>query len=249
MVTIAHGARTRWQHWGLLGAALLLQGWASTLAPPPRARPQDLGPAPRVHALALASLGDPAALGDGIMIGLQSFDVQPGASIPWRLLDYGHLAGWLEDVLALNPDSQYALLCASRLYAEVPDPVRTRRMLTLVEQAFRKDPDHRWPWLAHAVVLARHRLQDPALALRYAHLLRTQIHDPAIPHWVGQLEALALADLHETEAARVLLGGLLASGSIRDAHERHFLIERLQALGPAAAPVEIPTETTGRRHP
>ncbi len=238
--------------WIALTGALLLQVAAHLAAPAPQSRPQDLGQAPGFASLQLASLGDRAALADGIVLGLQSFDLQGGTSIPWRLLDYNNLADWMAQVLALHPDSQYILLCASRLYAEVPDPARTRRMLRLVADAFLADPDHRWPWLAHGVVLARHRLHDNALALQYAHLLRTHIRDPAVPHWVGQMEALALADLHETEAARVLLGGLLASGSIRDDHERHFLVERLQLLGqeaPIVPTVENPTPTTSTRHP
>ncbi len=244
--------------WLALGLALILQIGLHQRLPAPRALARDLGPAPPADTMRLLALGDAAALASALMLGIQDFDTQPGASIPWRELDYGNLTAWLRLVLQLQPSSQYALLCASRLYAEVPDPVRTRQMLDLVADSFAADPDHRWPWLAHAVVLARHRLHQPQLALQYAHLLRTSIRDPNIPHWVGQMEALALADLNEAAAARVLLGGLLASDSIQDAHERHFLIERLQALQPAAsgqvglesvpASVVISTGATKNRH-
>jgi hypothetical protein len=36
--------------------------------------------------------------------------------------------------------------------------------------------------------------------------------------------------MNETKSAEILLGGLLASGTITDPHEIHFLMERLQAL-------------------
>ena len=222
--------------WAGLCGTLLLQVAVHTLLPAPRALVRDLGAAPGAGQARLIALGDGPALGYAVMLGVQNFDVQAGASVPWRALDYRNLVQWLQLVLAINPSSQYPLLCASRLYAEVPDPVRTRLMLDFVSASFAADPDHRWPWLAHAVVLARHRLQQPQLALQYARQLRTGIHDPAIPHWVGQMEALALADLDQPAAARVLLGGLLASGSITDAHERHFLIERLDALDALARP-------------
>jgi hypothetical protein len=37
-------------------------------------------------------------------------------------------------------------------------------------------------------------------------------------------------DMGEYETARVLLGGLLASGTVTDPHEIHFLLERLNSL-------------------
>ena len=39
-----------------------------------------------------------------------------------------------------------------------------------------------------------------------------------------------LEDLGEHEAAKILLGGLLASGTVTDANETRFLMERLKAL-------------------
>jgi hypothetical protein len=39
-----------------------------------------------------------------------------------------------------------------------------------------------------------------------------------------------LEDLGEYEAARILLGGLLASGTVTDQHERVLLLERLERL-------------------
>lgn len=216
--------------WAVLGLTLGLQLLAHALAPPPHAQAEALAPPPGLPLARVLALGDDSALGRAMMLGLQAYDVQPGISLPLRSLDYTQVIAWLRLVIDLNPRSQYALLSAARLYAEVPDPQRSRQMLDFIHQAFLEDPDRRWPWLAHAVVLARHRLNDRALALYYARELRLHVRDPAVPHWATQMEALALADLGQREAARVLLGGLLASGSIREPHERHFLIERLQAL-------------------
>jgi len=39
-----------------------------------------------------------------------------------------------------------------------------------------------------------------------------------------------LEDIGEYETAKILLGGLLASGAITDAHEARFLTERLNTL-------------------
>lgn len=226
MVSAAWVTKTSLPLW----AALVLQGLVHATLPAPVAQVEPLPPPAPLTVAKLTTLGDPLAGAYLAGLRLQAWDVQPGASLSWRSLDYPRLIGWLQLDLNLAPASQYPLLCASRLYAEVADAGRSRQMLAFIEQAFLQDPDRRWPWLAHGVILARHRLHDLPLALRYAHLLRTQIHDPAVPHWVTQLEPLALADLGEAGAARVLLGGMLASGTVTDPAERHFLLERLATL-------------------
>ena len=44
------------------------------------------------------------------------------------------------------------------------------------------------------------------------------------------MEVFILEDMNELEAARVMLGGLLASGRIADPAEQRFLRERLEEL-------------------
>jgi hypothetical protein len=44
------------------------------------------------------------------------------------------------------------------------------------------------------------------------------------------MEIFILEDMNELEAAKIMLGGLLASGHLRDPGERRFLKERLDAL-------------------
>lgn len=206
--------------------------WRAGL-PPLAATPRALPPPP-AHALAnVAALGDPIALAKSAMLWLQAFDSQAGTDIALVELDYTRVIEWLKLCLRLDPRAQYPLLAASRLYAEVPDRARSRQMLDFVQRAFADDPARRWPWLAHAVYVARHRLHDKALALEYARTLAAAI-SPAIPHWARQLEIFVLEDMGELEAAKILLGGLLASGQITDPHEHRLLAERLQTLENAA---------------
>lgn len=231
--------------WLAFGLALLVQLATHHALPPPRARAEDLA-APPSDALAhLLAGGDDPALGRGLMLALQAYDVQPGISLPFRVLDYPRVIAWLRLVLVLDPVGQYPLLSAAHLYAEIPDPVRTRQMLDFIAAEFRQDPGRRWPWMAHAVILARHRLHDQELALTYARELREHIRPGAAPEWAREMEALALADLGRKEAARVLLGGLLASGTVTEPHERHFLVERLQALEHEADP-KTPSDPAAR---
>ncbi len=205
-----------------------------TLQPAPQARAVDLPPPPAAATLQLAALGDRVPLAQWLVLRLQAFDNQPGVSLAFAQLDYVRLAGWLERLLALDPAAQYPLLLASHVYAQVPDAGRQRLMLDLVYRSFEQDPDRRWRWLAHAAIVARHRLRDTDLALRYARAIAERATGSEVPGWARQMAVLLLADTGEAEAARVLLGGLVATGRISDERELRFLLERLDS--PATAP-------------
>ncbi|HEX7983326.1 MAG TPA: hypothetical protein VF616_07400 [Duganella sp.] len=214
----------------LLAAALAAQLLWQASAPTPRARARELPPAPSLAALRLAALGEPVALSKAAMLYVQGFDEQAGVSIAWRELDYGKVALWLRRVLELDPRGQYPLLAASEVYGAVSDPARARLMLEFVHERFLEDPDRRWPWLAHAALVARHRLHDLPLARRYARDIRLRATGPRVPAWARELEVFMLEDMNELDAARALIGGLLRDGLITDPHELKFLSERLDRL-------------------
>ena len=214
----------------LLAAGLALQVTWHALQPPPRAQQVALRPAPPAALLRLGALGDALLAAKLTMLWLQAFDNQPGISIPFRELDYARLETWLERILELDPKGQYPLLAASRLYAEVPDGDKQKRMLELVYRHFLLEPDTRWPWLAHAAILARHRLGDLQLALKYARAITDQASGEDVPFWARDMSILLLEDMGELEAARILVGGLIRSGRITDPNELRFLHRKLAAL-------------------
>ena len=219
----------RWL-WALLAAALAAQlGWQALQRPGAPAA-VDLPPAPAPAALRLASLGEPAAAARVFMLYLQAFDLGGGNALPYRDLDYGRLIGWLRAVLALDPRSEYPLFSAARLYAEVPDAAKSRRMLEFIHEEFLKDPNRRWQWLAHAAFVAKHRLKDLELARRYAAAIDRHTTSSGVPLWAKQMQIFILEDMNELEAAKIMLGGLLASGAIRDPAEARFLRQRLEEL-------------------
>ncbi len=222
------------------GVSLLLAGtlalqllWQRAPPEPPRAAA--LPAAPTAAALRLASLGEPLAMSRLLMLSLQAYDDQPGLSLRLNQLDYAAVAGWLDAALALDPRSQYPLLAASQVYAASSDPARVRLMLDLVYRRFGDDPGRRWPWLAHAALVARHRLHDLPLARRYAQAIRRQATGPGVPAWAREMEALMSQDMNELEDARTLIGALIADGQITDPHELRFLSERLDAIAAAQA--------------
>ena len=203
-------------------------GW-SWLSPALTATAQPLPPAPAAELLQLAAFGEPQTLARLLMLWLQAYDDQPGLSIPFAELDYTRLSHWLGLLLDLDNRFQYPLLAASRVYTETPDAGSKRHMLAFVHRRFLHDPERRWPWLVHAVHVARHRLNDPQLALSYARALRLNVTSDTLPPWVAQLELFVLEDLGEAQSARILIGALLASNRL-SGNELRFLQDRLATL-------------------
>lgn len=215
---------------GFLAAALSAQlAWQHAWHPQaPSAA--DLVPAPSVQEMRLASIGEPAALARLAMLWLQAFDSRGDNAIPYQHLDYARLVGWLKVILATDPRSEYPLFAASRVYAENPDPAKVRRIFDFIYDEFAADPNRRWPSLAHAALLAKHRLQDLPLARRYAAAIQRLATAESVPLWAKQMEAFILEDMDELEAAKVMLGGMLAAGRIRNPEEQRFLQGRLEEL-------------------
>ena len=196
----------------VLAGALALQISLKITHPvvPPAA--SELRPPPGQASLRLASLGDPIPLAKVLMLYLQSFDYQAVNRIPFQNLDYDIVQQWLLRILWLDPRGQYPLLAASRLYAEVPNQGKSRQMLEFVYRQFADDPDRRWPWLAHAAAIQKHAT------------------GPNVPLWAKQMEIFILEDMNELETARIMIGGLLSSGTIRDRGEIRFLDQRLRDI-------------------
>lgn len=211
-----------------LAAALSLQlAWQAS-RPVPVARAAALAAPPPAQMLRVASLGEPIAAAQWLTLYLQAFDNQPGISVPFLDLDYPRVIRWLETILDLDPIGQYPLMMASQLYGQVPDEEKQRLMMGFVHREFLRDPDRRWRWLAHCAIMAKHRLKDMPLALRYAEEVTR--HARGASNWARQMRIFILEDLGERESATILLGGLLASGEVTDDKEIHFLTQRLEEL-------------------
>lgn len=185
---------------------------------------------PAIQLVELSGFSDRITPAKLIMLWLQSVDYQPSISIPFKQLDYKRVVQWLQMVLDLDPRGQYPLFAASRIYADVDDAPRQRLMLDFVYRNFLKDPNHRWPSMAQAVFVAKHWLRDLPLAYRYADAMASHVTVNNVPFWVKQMHIYVLEDMGELESARILIGGLLASGSIKDKHEIRFLEQRMKRL-------------------
>ena len=222
------GAVPRWVLVLFVTALAAHAAWRATDPKPSAAANALAAPLP-VPVLRALSLGEPQAMSQLVTLYLQAFDNQPGISIAYRALDYARVIDWLKTALTLDAAAQYPLMMASQLYGQVYDDAgRQRQMCGFVHREFLARPDTRWRWLAHCAIMAKHRLKDVPLALRYAEDIAQ--HAGAASNWARQMRIFILEDMGETERARVLLGGLLAGKEITDSKEIHFLTERLEKL-------------------
>ena len=186
-----------------------------------------LGTPPTAAAVRTAALGENVFAGYLVMLYVQNFDVPLGRATPLAAIDRPALIRWLDLAVELDSKTGYPLLLAVRHYAETGTPAQRRVVLDWVYRRFLEQPNQRWPWLVHAVFVARHVLHDNALAEDYASALRTRVSDPTVPSWVRQMDLLLRADLGEANDARAILGGLVAAGQIRSPAELKFLESRI----------------------
>ena len=215
---------------GALAVALAIQLGSKALLVPAASGAEDLAPAPGMSMLRLAGFGDPIPLAKLLMLYLQAFDYQSGTRVPYQALDYERLQAWLARILELDPAGQYPLHAASRLYAEVPDNEKRRKMLDFIYKEFQKDPGRRWPWLAHAAVVAKQQLKDLPLARKYAAAIQEHAKGEDVPLWARQMQAFILEDMNELETAKIMIGGFIQSGMVKDPGELRFLEGRLKEI-------------------
>lgn len=185
---------------------------------------------PTYKTASIFSFGEKTALAKLTMLWLQSFDNQPGVSIPLKNINYEILIKWLDLILKLDERAYSPLLAAIRFYAEVPVFYKQYLMTEFVFKKFLEAPNQRWVAMAHAVYISKHKMKNLLLAAKYARELRLNVTDKNIPHWARQMEFFILEDMGEFESAKILIGALLESGELKDPKQINFLIQKLDKI-------------------
>lgn len=214
----------------MLVIALAMQISWHSMQDPVTAKAEDLPRPMTPRAYTMISFGEPIATAKVLNLWLQAFDNQPGLSIPLHSLDYGIVTEWLDTILDLDPRGHYPMLVAARVYGSVSHREKQREMMEYIYYKFNENPDRHWRWLAHAVITAKHELRDMELALKYANALVEKATGDNVPYWAKDMKIIVLEDMGEVEAAKVLVGGLIASGEITDPYELNFLQNKIRQL-------------------
>ena len=164
------------------------------------------------------AMGSEQLLGYLLAIRLQLHDNQAGRHFRYSLLDR---------IAEISEGTEYPMLLASRVYSSTGDRERLRQVLGFIERRFDDDPQKHWRRLAEACVLAKHKLGDLELALRFAERLALQPASVKMPHWARDFRFLLLADLNELESAIAIIQAMLQTDAINDPDELRFLKEKL----------------------
>ncbi len=214
----------------MLLVALAMQLYWHSQQEPIVAKAEDLPRPMSARAYVMSSFGEPVATAKILNLWLQAFDNQPGISIPLHSLDYDVVTDWLDTILELDPRGHYPMLVAARVYGSVSVEEKKRQMMDYIFYKFNEDPNKHWRWLAHAVITAKHELKDMQLALKYANALAEKATGENVPYWARDMKIIVLEDMGEVEAAKILVGGLIASGEITDPYELKFLQNKIHTL-------------------
>jgi hypothetical protein len=214
----------------MLLASLAMQLYWHSQQQPIVAKAEDLPRPMSARTYVMSSFGEPVAAAKVLNLWLQAFDNQPGISIPLHALDYDVVTNWLDTILELDPRGHYPMLVAARVYGSVSVEEKKREMMDYIFYKFNEDPNKHWRWLAHAVITAKHELKDMQLALKYAHALAEKATGENVPYWARDMKIIVLEDMGEIEAAKILVGGLIASGEITDPYELNFLQDKIRTL-------------------
>jgi len=174
-----------------------------------------------------ASLGSEQLASYLLLMGVQLHDNQKGRHVNYRNINYQTLSDWLLLLYEMNPLSDYPGFLASRVYGQVKDPVRVRKMIDVISHLFERDPARHWRRMTEACLLAKHKLNDLPLALELANKVADLPQSIALPFWARDMKLVLLDELNELESAQLLISSLLQSGEIKDPDELRFLKFRL----------------------
>ncbi|ALG66521.1 hypothetical protein [Beggiatoa leptomitoformis] len=212
----------------LLFVSVLLQ-FSYAFRPAASFTPQALPQPPDINLLKISSFGDEIVTAKLLMLWLQSFNAQKGRFLVNQSLNYDTLLAWLTIILDLDASASYPLFSASHLYTDVADPHKQRRMLEFVYTQFFVNPAQRWRWLAYVTVIAKHRLKELPLALKYAQAISRYV-DVNTPQWTREMEVFILEDMGEWEKAYTVIERLFAQHELVEPADVQFFQHELHEL-------------------
>ncbi|MCP4234205.1 MAG: hypothetical protein GY770_11565, partial [Aestuariibacter sp.] len=79
------------------------------------------------------AMGSEKLLSYLLVLRLQLHDNQAGRHVRYDYINYTVLLDWLGKIAGLNPDSEYPMLLASRVYSQTGDKPRLRSLLGFID--------------------------------------------------------------------------------------------------------------------
>lgn len=198
-----------------------------------RAKWGGVPPAPSEKTAASMTLSDRQFAYRVGALTLQNIGDTGGRSTAFKYYDYNKLKAWFNVLLKLDKTSDHVPMAAAFYFGAIPSGKEQIQIIVdyLAEVGQNTDED-KWRWLAHAIYLARYKLDDIDQAFELSLILSEMepIGD-ALPLWAKQMHVFIRKARGEKEAARSLLEALLLTDPNLSPNERNFvrsyLVEQL----------------------
>ena len=185
------------------------------------------------NAVQALSLGDEQGYFRMMAFNLQNLGDGVGRVTPLYRYNYALIKDWAYMLDALDPHSDFVPAVMSFYYSQTQFTPDVRHIVEYLDAHSENRVNDKWEWVAQAVYLANHRLEDKDLALKLAEKLATSTN-PSTPMWARQMPAFIHEQRGELEQAEVIIRDLMQRESIMTASEKsfmqYFLKYRIEAL-------------------
>lgn len=169
-------------------------------------------PVPEARGATAMTLGDNQFSYRIFALTLQNLGDTGGDVTPLQEYDYQKLKHWFWLAHALDPVANHVPMIAAYYFGATRKPEDIRVVVDYLAVAGKSNIGEKWRWLAHAVFLARHRLNDLDYALRLARdLAAVESKDRPMPAWTKQMPAFVYKAQGDREAARDIMLAILAT--------------------------------------
>jgi hypothetical protein len=197
-------------------------------------------PSPPGEANVTASfLGDKALAYRVWAMALQNFGNAGGDYRPLKDYNYVHLGKWFDLLDRLDPHSDFVPLLAAYYFGGTQNPQeQLPHVISYLEKAGSRAEGEKWRWLAQAIYLTRHKMDDMPEALRLAKKLAS-MYRPGMPAWTVQTQALITTEMGDKQAAYTLFRTMLATEAEHmHPNEVNFMVDYIctKVLTPEQAP-------------
>lgn len=157
-------------------------------------------------------------------ITLQNLGDGGGRITPIKDYEYDKLGKWFWLLHDLDPASDHVPMLAAYYFGGTRVPKDVRVVVDYLAGVGQNPAGSKWRWLAQAVFLARHRLNNLDLALDLAYKLsKMNLVDDTMPAWARQMPAFVLKEKGDKEDARQMVENLLYSSLHFHPNEVNFM--------------------------
>lgn len=181
-------------------------------------------PVPSKEGALIMGLGDAQFSYRFGAITLQGLGDGGGQVTPLKDYDYEKLGQWFWLLHGLDPASNDVPMLAAYYFGGTPVPKDVAVVVDYLGVIGQNPAGNKWRWLAHAIFLARHRMNDMDLSLDLAYKLsKMEPVGDTLPIWARQMPAFVLAEKGDKQAAREIVENILLSSQQFHPNEVNFM--------------------------